>query len=94
MNKAVKFIAEVEALTGCAYGKIPAYTLTELDFNYPGKVLLSAGNLVLCEADQAYTDGKATGDPRDYVIAVNDINHDVVILWEDPMMVEGNTSII
>ena len=98
MNAAAKFIADVEALTGCRYQDISGRTLTELNFNYPGKVLCRAGNLTLCEADQAYTDGLPTGNPADYVVVVNDLN-DIEIkpkedAERDPMMVEGNTSII
>jgi len=74
MNKAQQFIAEVEDLTGCKYSAIPSQTLTELNYNFSGKVLASAGNLTLCEADQAYTGGEATGNPADYIIVVNDLN--------------------
>ena len=81
MSAALRFIKEVETLTGCRYLEIPSHMLSEAGYNYPGKVLASVGNFTLCEADQAYTDGKATGDPKDYVVVGNDLNEG---WWKSP----------
>lgn len=77
MNNALqKFIDECEVLTGCHYNDIPRETLTDLRFNYPGKVLCFCPdlNLTLCEADQVYTEGKATGVGLDYCLVDNNLD--------------------